>query len=73
MTDYTSLARSTHSLVVEVLDLAQQLGYPTVDVQPSETIAGGDAWDAWTAQADRRALARALGVLVAWRHRRGVA
>ena len=72
MTDYTSLPRTTGALVTEVLDVAAQLGYPALAVPPGEMItAEQHAWGTWAAQADRLALARVLGVLLARLHRRG--
>ncbi len=74
MTDSTSPIDNTQPLVVEVLDVAQQLGYPTLEVSPGVTVAGGgETWGAWAVQADQRALARVLGVLLARLHGRGVA
>ncbi len=74
MTDSTSPIYNTQPLVVEVQDVAQQLGYPALEVPQRQTIAAGQAaWGAWVAQADRRALARVLGVLLARLHGQGAA
>ena len=72
MTDPTSPIDNTQTLVAEVLDVAAQLGYPAFEVSPGVTVAGGgETWGAWAVQADQRALARVLRVLLARLHRVG--
>jgi hypothetical protein len=58
------------SLLFHALDLAGLLDWPAAAIAPDTTVRPGrDAWDAWSAQARRRQLARAIGVLVVRRHR----
>ena len=57
------------SLLLHALDLAGLLDWPAVAIAPDETVGPGrDAWEAWGAQASRRQLARAIGVLVVRQH-----
>jgi hypothetical protein len=56
--------------VVGVLDFAERLTRPAVELPaPPGVGPGRDAWAAWCAEADRRQLAQALGILVARLHR----
>jgi hypothetical protein len=57
-------------LVPHVLELAETLGWPAVEIPPDTTVGPGrDAWAAWSTEAGRRLLARAVGVLVVRVHR----
>jgi hypothetical protein len=73
---------NTESLLLHLIEAAERLDWPAVEIPPSSTISpagdappvttvgpGRDAWAGWSAAADRRQLARALGVLVARYHR----
>lgn len=54
------------SLLFHALDLAGLLDWPATAIAADEMVGPGrDAWEAWGAQASRRQLARAIGVLVA--------
>jgi hypothetical protein len=60
----------TASLVAHVLELAEVLDWPAVEIPPHGTVGPGrDAWLTWVAQADREQLAAAIGVTVVWVHR----
>jgi hypothetical protein len=47
--------------VLAVLEYAERLGYPALDVEGATIAAGRNAWGAFVASADRWQLVRALG------------
>ena len=63
------MTTDTSALIVHVLELAERLGYPAVEL-PGEAVGPGRAaWGAWGAAATHRQLAGAVGVLVTRVHR----
>jgi hypothetical protein len=57
-------------LVPHVLELAESLDWPAVEIPPDVAVGPGrDAWSEWLAQANRSQLAAAIGMLVVRVHR----
>jgi hypothetical protein len=63
----------TEPYVLAVLEVAERLGYPALDVEGVPVAAGRNGWGAFVAGADSRRLVQALGILIAKAHREGKA
>jgi hypothetical protein len=64
---------SPESSITSVLEFAERLGYPTLELEGTAIAAGRNGWGAFGAGASREQLVQALGVLVARVHREGKA